>query len=161
EPPPGSGTFRVTISDVTSKSGRGNYTGSATNPLDAAFLAASALAADNDYGRGQLAFRLPVDAPFGGQQHIFQNVNRGDALARQRLQDLSTVVGTVAIVVPGLNLAAVGLGAAVAAERLYRRHANDTLYFDQEAVNDVLGVLGGGIAASSGVQVLGKLQIVT
>lgn len=162
EPKKAGDPWNAHLYDVTSKSGRGDYAGSGPDPLQAAYYAAAALAAGNDYGRGQLAFSLPKQDPFNGQQQVFRNAPRGEALVRLRLQDLATIVGTVAIFVPGAGLAAAALGAGVAADRLYQRYTDNRLdWSDPETFNDVLAIVGGALAiAGTGVQTLGRLQIV-
>ncbi|WP_308219885.1 DUF4157 domain-containing protein [Roseomonas populi] len=163
EPRPGGG-WRARISDVTSPAGRGDAVGEGASAAEAAFAAAKQLAASNDYGRGWLQFRLPGAAPFAGESQTFRNANRGDALARSRLRDLATVVGTVAIVVPGLGAVGGVLGAAVAADRLIDRYRDGRLDWknpDPEALGDVLALLSAAASGLSGAAgQLGRLRVV-
>jgi hypothetical protein len=162
EPEHEGGSYTCEISDVTSAGGR-DYTGAHTDPVTAAQLAAIALAAGNEYGRGKLVIKLPAREPFGGQQYVLNNAKRGDALARERLRDLVTVVGTVASFAgPEVGLAVAAAGAGVAADNLYDRYKQDQLdWSDPQTINDLLTIFA---AASSGagaaLQRFGNIQVV-
>ena len=164
EKPTGAGgSYIAHLSDVTSRRGKNDYGGVGATPGEAIWKAVADLAGNNDYGSGVLAARVLTERVCGGltvvpMRRSFANKPTDDvALVRGRLRDLATVVGTVAVFVPGLGQAALVLGAAVAADRLIERYRRDTLYVDGESLGDVLSLLS---AFAAGAQAVGRLAAV-
>jgi len=154
--PPEGATHRYRLTDATSPDGK-SWLGRGSSPSEAAWNAALEMATHNDYGRGQLAIRLPAESPFQPKQRVLESAPRDTALVRQRLNDLVTILVILGLFVPGAGEIAAVLGAALAADRLIERWRNHTLRFDVGAVSDLIAILG---AVGQGAAMLGRMRVV-
>ncbi|HWM92809.1 MAG TPA: DUF4157 domain-containing protein [Thermoanaerobaculia bacterium] len=144
---------RYKVVDTTSRDVK-QYVGVGSSMSEAIFRAARLFAGSGPYGQGKLAVTIPEDHPEPERLEVFETTALGPAQTRERINDLLTVLTTLGLFVSGLAPVAAGLGAVVAAERLYQRWASGNLRLDEESVGDVFGVLGAiGMAASQ----VGKL----
>ncbi|HEX6938800.1 MAG TPA: DUF4157 domain-containing protein [Longimicrobiales bacterium] len=148
--------YRYRVADVTTPDGE-SWDGGGATPDEAVWNAFREMATHNGYGRGRIAIRLPADAPFRPTEDVLASAPADVDLARQRLNDLATILVALGLFVPGVGEVAAVLGAALAADRLLERWRNHTLRFDAAAVSDLIGLLG---AAAQGAQVIGRLRVI-
>ncbi len=144
------------LSDVTTRDGK-RYEGRGSTQNQAVQNAMHRMALGNEYGRGSITFRFPADAPFQPQEHTERSHPGSERIARQRLNDLASVLITLSLFVPGVGEVAAVLGAGLAADRLVDRWRNGTLRFDAAAVGDIVGILG---AAAQGVAAIGRMRVI-
>ena len=114
------------------------------------------LALHDDLGRGTLVVRMPDSFPGQPRELSLSTGDADIATVRRRLQDLATLLLVLSVVVPGAGEVSAVLGAGLAAERLIRRAANDTLRLDTEAISDTIAILG---AIAQGAQLIGGLRV--
>ena len=158
------GKWSCRLADATSRSGH-YYAGRGTSAILALRNAVEALAGDqiNGFGEGSLSVRAPAAGAWKDLDETTRTLtmdtrHRDWAAARERLDELATVLGLLALVaVPGAGEAAMVLGAALAAARLIERKRNDALFWDAELVSDIIAVAS---AAAVGTATVGKLRIV-
>jgi len=152
---------RWALHDVTTSGDNLGHAFVGTGPDDGAAIsdAFRRFAADNDYGRGTVVLRIPTAVPgVGGRELVLRNVKRGDALAKERLHDLITVLVALSLVVPGVGEVAAVLTGAMAAEHIYQRWSRGTLEADASLLNDVVAILG---AVGTVAGQLGNLRIIS
>lgn len=158
------GNWTMRLADATSRSGK-YYDGRGRSALGALQNAVDALAGDqiDGFGEGSLSVRAPAAGAWKDLDERTRTFTRDTrprdwAAARERLDEVATVLGLLAIVaVPGAGEAAMVLGAAIAATRLITRYRNDTLFWDAELVSDIIAIAS---AAATGAASVGKLRII-
>ncbi len=145
-------TKKWEIFDVTAKGDNlGHaYVGNGADTETAIENAFAAFCGKNDYGRGIVIMKIPSSVPdIGGQQISHRNVKVGDALAKERINDLVIVLVALSMFIPGVGEAAMSLTAAMAAKHIYDRWKDGNLEFDAALVSDLIAILGAvGTAAS-------------
>ncbi len=145
-------TQKWAIYDVTTKGDNlGHaYVGKGADTETAIKNAFAAFCGKNEYGRGIVIMKIPSSVPdVGGQQISHRNVKVGDALAKERINDLVVVLVALSIFIPGVGEAAMLLTGAMAAKHIYDRWKDGNLEFDAALVSDLIAILGAvGSAAS-------------
>ncbi len=129
------------LSDETTRDGR-RYQGRGSTPSEAAWNAFVALAERSEYGRGEIAVRMPEDAPFQPGERSFTSAPRGEALARQRIDEMVSILVTLGLFVPAVGEAAAVIGAGLAVSNMIDRWRQNSLRFDTATINDLFAVLG-------------------
>ena len=136
---------RWAIYDVSSKGDYLGYAYTGEGSTDGAAIerAFDRFAGANDYGRGTVVFHIPdeIENVASWQRNMVKrNVHVGDALAKDRLHDLVTVLTTLSIVIPGLGTAANLIGGALSIEHIIQRWQNGTLELDGALLADLVSI---------------------
>jgi uncharacterized membrane protein YgcG len=145
---------RWALFDVTTK---GQYLGHAyigEGRTDAAAIerAFDDFTGGNQYGPGRIVMRIPNEIPNVPHRTLSRrNVLAGDALTRERLNDLIVVLNAAGLVVPGVGLAAGLMNGVLAVDRIAERWRNGTLEFDGLLLADLVAVLGAAGTVASKV----------
>ncbi|MBE7519801.1 MAG: hypothetical protein HS107_11225 [Thermoflexaceae bacterium] len=154
------GAYRYRLSDMTDRSG-GAYEGEGSSRDAAVDDAIRAMANECGYGRGLLVIRIfpgagdPGRFPSPGDRRV-QSAPRDLALAREKLNDLVTILVALGMFAPGVGEVAAVAGALLAAERLVNRYRLGTLEADAESFSDTVSILGGVIQVG---QAVGRLRL--
>lgn len=110
------------------------------------------------YGRGYMVVRIPESSGWRITEPINLRCNpRDTAQASERLDELLQVLAILGLFVPGVGVAAAGIGAAVSAAKIFHRISNHTFEPDLNFVMDLVNILA---FVASGVTHLANAKLI-
>jgi adenine/guanine phosphoribosyltransferase-like PRPP-binding protein len=147
------GSYTCELQDVTSEGGYYHGKGASREAAISDALAQVAATLPD----GVMNVRIPDPTQTAGPARTFPTTLRGEQVTKQRLQELATILGILALAAGGqVGLIGAIAGGAAAAISLAERYRSGTLKPDFETAMDIVAVLQAFAGSASAV--LGPLQ---